>query len=84
MNKFNCVKELELLLDGVRDQGGTVSRSHQDHAIRLLEEKIRADERMRTEVMPIKPGRLPCGCETRLCSVHLAQHQERCHGDVER
>lgn len=44
--KFDAVKELGMLLDGVRDHGGTVTKAHEEHAIRLLEEKIRADERL--------------------------------------
>ena len=44
---LDVLKELERLLDERRDQGGTISRVHENDAILRLADKIRADERER-------------------------------------
>lgn len=41
---FDVLQELEILLGQCRDQGGTVTGTHQEFALRQLERRIRNDE----------------------------------------
>lgn len=53
---FDPVKRLDEILNGCRDQGGTITRANEEHAVRqLAQELLAAASESRSTVAPSRP-----------------------------